>query len=112
MRVIAGRLEGVVVRTFSTWWRSVAELLEEDEVEDVRVESGEARPRARRRRDFSGILVAVRLRFWRLCARGESERFVSREESARVDGGAGAFALGWLKVRGSVLHLLFADRSS
>jgi len=53
VNVMAGRLEGVVVSVLE---RFVAEVEEEDEVEDERVLSGEGRPRARRRRDESGIV--------------------------------------------------------
>ena len=73
--VIAGRLEGVVVRTFSTWWRSVALFEEEEDVEGLRVESGEegaeGRPRARRRRVLSAISIAVGLEMLRVlvCSR-------------------------------------------
>lgn len=59
VNVIVGRPEGVVVRTFSMWERSVALFEEEEAVEDVRVLSGDERPRARRRRDLSGMVTEV-----------------------------------------------------
>lgn len=55
VNVMVGIFDGVVVRTFSMWERSVALFEEEAAVEDVGVLSGEARPRARRRRDLRGI---------------------------------------------------------
>lgn len=56
VNVMVGRFEGVVVSVLE---RLVAEFEEEDEVEDERVLSGEERPRARRRRDESGIASEV-----------------------------------------------------
>lgn len=55
VRVMAGRLEGVTV---STLCRLLCEVEVEEEVDELRVESGEGRPRARRRRDVIGILIA------------------------------------------------------
>lgn len=59
VNVIVGTPEGVVVRTFSMWDRSVALFEEEVVVEDVRVLSGDERPSARRRRDLSGMVIEV-----------------------------------------------------
>jgi len=54
--VSVGRLEGVTV---STLCRFVWDVEVEDVVEDVWVDSGEGRPRARRRRVLKGIGIAL-----------------------------------------------------
>lgn len=56
--VIAGKLEGVLVGMFSIvgMFSTCRFVAEEEAVEEVRVLSGEGRPRARRTRSFSAIV--------------------------------------------------------
>lgn len=56
MRVIAGKLDGVTVRTLC---KLVADVEVEEDVDEVRVLSGELRLRALRTRSLSAIVIVA-----------------------------------------------------